>query len=194
MTTSEFRAIPTEYNGVQYRSRLESDVARLLTVINIPFEYEVKSFLLPSGIHYRPDFRLWGDRVYLEVRGYSSDTGDRQIAEFCTHVASGALGDETSYAVIRDEHPHWSPRFATHEASRYMIGVSPVWSFLLISTPGETGWALVPGYGHPTSHALQASVVDGALYVGWAKPASVKWERFSTFADLKEIAEWAENP
>jgi len=92
---ADFNAIPTEFNGQLYRSRLEADTARLLTLLRIPFEYEAKSYLLPSGVHYWPDFTLYGGVQVLEVRGYQSAKGDAQLIEFARLVASGGLDNRT---------------------------------------------------------------------------------------------------
>jgi hypothetical protein len=60
-------AMPTEYNGNKYRSRLEADVAAILDANKISFEYETKNFLLPSG-HYLPDFII-GKHWAVEAKG-----------------------------------------------------------------------------------------------------------------------------
>lgn len=97
-------AIPTEYNGQKYRSRLEADVAMLLAKLGIAFEYEPTSFLMPNGQHYRPDFR-WGmgtSRVqYLETRGYTKPSSDAQLEAFALMVIRGQLGEGVTFGIIR---------------------------------------------------------------------------------------------
>lgn len=78
----EISSIPTEYAGVKFRSRLEAQTARLFEACGILWEYEKYSFLLPSGINYRPDFFLPVENCWLECRGYYSEDGERQISEF----------------------------------------------------------------------------------------------------------------
>lgn len=110
---AEIKAIPTTYNGVEYRSRLEADMALFLDRLGVPHSYEVRSFLLDKGVHYRPDFALHGGAAYLETRGYESPDGDRQILAFAEAVYGGVLGTAT-YAAI-----HVNPFrlvFAQHHA------------------------------------------------------------------------------
>lgn len=75
-------ATVTEYNGIKFRSKLESRVAKYLNDHNIPFEYEpFRLCLLPSityngqtfkSVHYTPDFKC-GDFL-IEVKGYPNDS------------------------------------------------------------------------------------------------------------------------
>jgi len=68
-------AIPTVFNGVQYRSRLEATWAAFFTDLDWPFEYE--PFDLDGWI---PDFVLRGDTtVLVEVK---------PIVEFCDVTAA----------------------------------------------------------------------------------------------------------
>jgi len=85
------QAIPTEFNGIEYRSRLEADMARVLTMLDVPFEYEARSYLLPNGQHYRPDFLLACDAA-IETRGYRSAESDAQLAAFMRCVAERQPG------------------------------------------------------------------------------------------------------
>ncbi len=50
-------AIPTEYGGVRFRSRLEARWAVYFTQLGMPFLYEHEGYTLPSG-NYLPDFWL----------------------------------------------------------------------------------------------------------------------------------------
>lgn len=55
--------IPTEFNGIVYRSALEAHWAMFLTRLGIKFRYEPKSFLIPELVGtpeaiYTPDFGL----------------------------------------------------------------------------------------------------------------------------------------
>ena len=72
----------TEYDGMRFRSKLESKVAKYLKDNNISFEYEpFRLCLLPSmiydgqtlkSVHYTPDFKC-GDFL-IEVKGYPNDS------------------------------------------------------------------------------------------------------------------------
>lgn len=99
----ELKAIPTEFKGVIYRSRLEGDMALLLDRLRIPFEYEPRSFLLKGGVHYRPDFAIHGGLGFIEVRGYRSEDGDRQLVQFAESVFRGEHGNLTYAAIETSE-------------------------------------------------------------------------------------------
>jgi len=64
------RAIPTSYNGTQYRSRTEARWAVFLDTLfgHSPFLYEGQGFFLPEGTAYLPDFLLPGLSLYAEVK------------------------------------------------------------------------------------------------------------------------------
>lgn len=47
--------LPTEYLGIEYRSRLEARWAVFLTALGLRFHYEYNGYQLPSG-RYLPDF------------------------------------------------------------------------------------------------------------------------------------------
>lgn len=124
MGDPEIRAIPTLYEGVEYRSRLEADTAMLLDKLKIPHAYEPKSYLLKVGGHYRPDFALWGGEQILEVRGYANAKGNAQIVGMCDEVFEGRHGS-VGYFVLRTDdlgrataathfgHPHLPDRWAS---------------------------------------------------------------------------------
>lgn len=92
------KAIPTEYNGQQYRSRFEAEVAQTLTTFPIRFEYEPKSFLLPDGLHYWPDFWIPDAKMFVECRGYRNEHGDQQLRVFVEHLE--AQNDGTSFLLV----------------------------------------------------------------------------------------------
>ncbi len=62
------RAIPTKYKGYHFRSRLEARWAVFLDSHEVPYQYELQGFALPSG-QYLPDFWLPGLNVWYEVKG-----------------------------------------------------------------------------------------------------------------------------
>ena len=89
-----FKAIPTTYNGMTFRSRFESEAAMLLDKLGLQWEYEPKSFLLPGG-HYMPDFFIPTLKTWVEVRGY--DGKDWQIDQFKEHIKDS----DQSYVVLK---------------------------------------------------------------------------------------------
>lgn len=77
----DITAIPTVYNGVQLKSRMESKVALLLDKLGWKWEYEPFSVML-DGINYTPDFYIPEQGYVIECRGYDSDKGQQQIERF----------------------------------------------------------------------------------------------------------------
>ncbi len=96
-------AIATEFKGVKYKSRIEADMAWALDRLGHQFKYEPKSFLLPSGIHYMPDFWVPDIKLWVEVRGYNTQKGESQIQEFGKMIMEGVFEDQSDYLVIKKE-------------------------------------------------------------------------------------------
>lgn len=96
------QAIPTEYNGTQYRSRFEANTAALLDAAKLEFEYEPKSFLLKGGVHYQPDFYVPIQRLWIEVRGYNSEKGWAQVTAFVDAIKKG-FPQDAKFADYQDD-------------------------------------------------------------------------------------------
>lgn len=62
-------SIPTIYNGIKMRSKLESKIAYFLDCLNIKWIYESQAYLLSTGIMYHPDFYLPELKTWIEVKG-----------------------------------------------------------------------------------------------------------------------------
>ncbi|MFJ4624275.1 hypothetical protein [Streptomyces sp. NPDC088812] len=62
-------AVPTEYAGTTFRSRLEADWAQTLDASRIKWAYEPETITLPSGTVYIPDFWLPELGTWIEVKG-----------------------------------------------------------------------------------------------------------------------------
>lgn len=60
--------IPTLYNGVEYKSKIESQIALFLDGVEIKHQYEPQSFLLASGRHFCPDFFCPEIKLWVEVK------------------------------------------------------------------------------------------------------------------------------
>jgi hypothetical protein len=63
------RSIPTEYAGVQFRSRLEATWAYNLDGWGLKWSYEPEAFAFPSGANYLPDFWIPASKTWLEIKG-----------------------------------------------------------------------------------------------------------------------------
>ena len=85
--------IPTQYKGIEFKSRFEANVAFMLQSLSLKWLYEPKSFLLPeSGLHYMPDFYLPQIGLWVEVRGYELPSGpDKRIGEFARIINLGFI-------------------------------------------------------------------------------------------------------
>lgn len=62
------KALPTTYNGVQFKSRTEARWAAYFDLMGVEWRYEDEAYLLPSG-GYLPDFYLPMNNCYAEVKG-----------------------------------------------------------------------------------------------------------------------------
>lgn len=67
------------YNGIEFRSKLESKTAQALDNIGIAYEYEPDGYKLSNGMWYRPDFYLPAQRQYIECKGVMSETDSAKI-------------------------------------------------------------------------------------------------------------------
>ena len=76
------KATPNEYNGIKFKSKLETYTYKKLKESKIKAEYETQRYeLLPAftfgdkkyrAITYKPDFV--GDKFIIECKGYPNDT------------------------------------------------------------------------------------------------------------------------
>ncbi len=89
---SEIKAIPTEYKGYLFRSRLEARWAVFFDAMGIEWEYEPEGFVLSNGSWYLPDFYLLNFHCYFEVKRKSvkdTDEGNEALA----NISNGAHND-----------------------------------------------------------------------------------------------------
>lgn len=134
------KAIPTVYNGIQLKSRLEAQAAAMFDFFGWEWKYEPFSIMLPGNINYMPDFWLPDQKVVFETRGYSSDKGNRQLSKFARLVAEGltvpeirwvcrfivAMGDEVSTYAWGEENGNYEGTMAVYCAACkewWLIGV-----------------------------------------------------------------------
>jgi hypothetical protein len=94
-------AIPTKFQGVQFRSRLEARWAAMFTMLGWRWDYEPCDF---AG--YIPDFRLdFLNPMYVEVKPIDDLHGwDRHYEELCPWAAVfekiEASGVKTDFAIV----------------------------------------------------------------------------------------------
>lgn len=61
-------AIPTQYNGVSFRSRLEARWAMFFDLVSLSWEYEPEAFNDGKGTLYLPDFWLPEPELFVEIK------------------------------------------------------------------------------------------------------------------------------
>lgn len=108
IATPPFKAIPTTYNGIQLKSRMEAQCALLFDTLGWEWQYEPESLMLPSGVNYLPDFWIPEFQCVIECRGYESDKGRKQIEGFRDLIrdsgtGSHRFGSSPSYLTIGPE-------------------------------------------------------------------------------------------
>lgn len=98
MTKPTIQAIPTHYNGYQFRSRLEARWAVFFGALNIEYQYEPEGFVLPDGTKYLPDFwlpdvrfRFWKPAngltgTWFEVKGLAQESDFDKLNRFAKAV------------------------------------------------------------------------------------------------------------
>lgn len=93
------KAIPTEYKGYRFRSRLEARWAVFFDACGVEWEYEPEGFDLGNGTYYLPDFLLHGvggraaGDLYIEVKGNMTMEDARKIKLFARHGSLNADDD-----------------------------------------------------------------------------------------------------
>ena len=106
--THRIPAVPTEFGGTHFKSKLEAAWARWLSENGVLFFYEegpndvsarmfpartggatLLGYSLPSGRGYLPDFWLPEIRTFLETKGDLTDDSISKVSEFAANI-----GDE----------------------------------------------------------------------------------------------------
>lgn len=87
------RAIPTMFDGILYRSKLEACWASFFSELGIVFDYEVEGYQLPSG-NYLPDFYLPKTEggIWAEVKARHPEEHEIDLAR--------ELADETGHHCV----------------------------------------------------------------------------------------------
>ena len=64
----QIKAIPTEYNGYLFRSRLEARWAVFFDALGVEYQYEAEGYKGLDNVYYLPDFYLPEEDVHVEVK------------------------------------------------------------------------------------------------------------------------------
>lgn len=104
--TKRIPAIPTSYNNIDFRSKLEVKYARLLDDLNIPYEYEGVAFEFEDGTKYLPDFWLPRSEAFLEIKGIMEPLDGHKIY-LMSQEQDVIVGDcEGWMTIYNKEHPN----------------------------------------------------------------------------------------
>ena len=111
-------AIPTMFNGRQYRSRLEARWAAFLSLCKWDYEYE------PDDLDgWIPDFAIWGatgNTVWVEVKPVVAFP--RSVASKMEHGLPDAYRARGDELLILGTKPSPTPRLALQESNRPRLG------------------------------------------------------------------------
>lgn len=111
------QAIPTTYNGVTFRSRLEARHAVFMDTLGVEWHYEYEGYQLPSG-WYVPDFWLPGLDAWLEIKGDRPTDQELQLAqELMEHTDKRVF---TAYGPIPRDVGHCGDHYVNGECSESM--------------------------------------------------------------------------
>lgn len=83
----------TEYNGQKYRSKTEADVAKTLEKLPYTVRYEDYLATFNDEDQYLPDFYIEDIDLFIEVRGYDTEDGNRKIEKFANQIVNGKSVD-----------------------------------------------------------------------------------------------------
>lgn len=67
------------YNGIKFRSVLESKTAQALDNLGIAYQYEPDGYKLSNGMWYRPDFWLPYAKQFIECKGVMSTEDSAKV-------------------------------------------------------------------------------------------------------------------
>ena len=120
-TMSSFKAIPTDYQGMNFRSRLEADWAATFDFWEVRWEYEPEGFVLTNGEWYSPDFWLPDCKAWFEVKG-SHNMGIDLVRQFeqdlWGETYATVRADPNAPLVLIGREPHWDEN-RRHLVARY---------------------------------------------------------------------------
>lgn len=72
-------AIPTEYKGIKFRSKLEATYAKLFDYFDMNWMYEVEGYQFQDGTWYLPDFYFPDQDLFVEVKGVMCELDEHKI-------------------------------------------------------------------------------------------------------------------
>ena len=132
---SNAKPIPTEFDGIKFRSRLEARWAVAFRAAGIKYEYEYEGYQLPDG-WYLPDF--WLPRLYTWAEVKSNRFTPREL-RMCQQLADATesgcilLADGPDYSCYPEVHWHElrfgsDNKFRTGEEREVELQYYDLWS------------------------------------------------------------------
>jgi len=84
---TRIKAIPTNYRGILFRSKLEAEWAKYFDSIDLKWVYEVEGYQISDDIYYLPDFWLPDCKTFFEVKGIIDEQDLNKIKNLARAVA-----------------------------------------------------------------------------------------------------------
>lgn len=145
---TDIKPIPTKYNNILFRSRLEARWAVFFDAAKIRYEYEVEGYENKNGWRYLPDFYLPDFRLHVEVKGDYPE-GRNEILKKCEPAIQ--WGGPIKQILILSTIPG-ETKDGSHLAFPvlYWRGLFAVWgygAFWCSPFKDEVYWCLMPSYG-----------------------------------------------
>lgn len=161
-------ALPTTYRGTRFRSTLEADWAATFDHLGWYWEYEPVALDLGAGMLYLPDFRLPGQRAWVEVKG-PHDEGLDKTRQVLRTITAGHRGDLV--LVARPAGPgnvaSWHSADGDHSVGITRCGTCNQWCF---NQPRADQWRC--------RHCNCRSLLPEATYIAHAHATAVQ-EQFT---------------
>lgn len=116
------------FNGIQYRSTAEKEIAMFYTEMNIPFKYEPEIYLLGSKKPQFPDFVLYIPELdtckiheHLGLMNYSSYSRDLKL-KCSTFIDAGLTIDQDVFFTYSDEDQPLDTRYLAAKINTALFG------------------------------------------------------------------------
>lgn len=121
------RSQPTIYAGIQFRSKLEADWARVFDALQMPWQYEREGRWL-GDVYYLPDFWLPDAGQFVEVKGVLGADDLLKVDALCTHTPQWPhhptdSADVCLVAARPDGWFHGWPRMSVHPVKATDLGL-----------------------------------------------------------------------
>lgn len=89
--TGGVRSIPTVYNGIEFRSKLEASTAKLMDDVGLEWQFEAEGYDLGNGIWYLPDFYIPRNKMFLEVKGILDPKSEEKVTALAGACAGSGI-------------------------------------------------------------------------------------------------------